>query len=293
LIAHMGYEEISLTSLSTGDYSGLEELLESLLAIATATRTNIALPSLRLDSRNINLILKTQNERKSGFTFAPEAGTQRMRDIINKRLTEDDIAGSVRMAFANGWSNIKLYFMIGLPRETEHDVAAIGGLAKRMMDEYYAIPREKRANGGRITVSAASFVPKAFTPFAWEAQDSIEELERKQRLLKENIPKNIKYNYHDAKTSRLEAVFARGDRRLSKVIYKAWENGCRLDGWSEFFNYNKWMEAFNACGIDPDFYANRKRNFDEILPWDHIDIGVSKEYLIREAERSILCDSGV
>ncbi len=287
LMDNTGYEEISLTSLSTGDYSHFAELTDTLIKEAAERRTNIALPSLRLDSFNLDLINRVQKQRKSSFTFAPEAGTQRMRDIINKNITEEDLLSSVRLAFTNGWSSLKLYFMIGLPYEKDDDIAGIGELAHKAIDEYFAIDKPQRPKGGHITLSTSSFVPKPFTPFQWVAQNSEEELRRKQMIVRDNIhTKAIKYNYHDSKTSHLEGVFARGDRRLGKVILTAWQDGCVMDGWSEFFKYDVWLEAFRKCGIDPDFYAARERSFDEVLPWDHIDIGVSKEFLIREAKRA-------
>ena len=287
LMDNTGYEELSLTSLSTGDYSHFLDLTDTLLKTAEENRTNIALPSLRLDSFNLDLINRVQKQRKSSFTFAPEAGTQRMRDVINKNITEEDLLSSVRLAFNNGWSSLKLYFMIGLPLETEEDVAGIGKLAHKVLDEYFAIEKEKRPKNGHITLSTASFVPKPFTPFQWYPQDTEEKLSEKQQIVKENIhAKQIKYNYHDSKTSRLEGVFARGDRKLCDVIYTAWKKGCKMDGWSEFFRYDTWLEAFSECGIDPDFYSARKRDFDEVLPWDHIDVGVTKEFLIREAKRA-------
>ena len=287
LMDNTGYEELSLTSLSTGDYSHFLDLTDTLLKAAEENKTNIALPSLRLDSFNLDLINRVQKQRKSSFTFAPEAGTQRMRDIINKNITEEDLLSSVRLAFNNGWSSLKLYFMIGLPLETDDDVAGIGRLSHKVLDEYFAIEKDKRPKNGHITLSTASFVPKPFTPFQWYPQDTQEELSRKQQIVKGNIhAKQIKYNYHDSKTSRLEGVFARGDRRLCDVIYTAWRMGCKMDGWSEFFKYDTWLEAFKKCGVDPDFYCARKREFDEVLPWDHIDVGVTKEFLIREAKRA-------
>lgn len=287
LMDNTGYEELSLTSLSTGDYSHFLDLTDTLLKAAEENRTNIALPSLRLDSFNLDLINRVQKQRKSSFTFAPEAGTQRMRDVINKNITEEDLLSSVRLAFNNGWSSLKLYFMIGLPLETDEDVAGIGKLAHKVLDEYFAIEKDKRPKNGHITLSTSSFVPKPFTPFQWYPQDTEEELSRKQQIVKENVyAKQIKYNYHDSKTSRLEGVFARGDRKLCDVIYTAWKMGCKMDGWSEFFKYDVWLEAFSKCGIDPDFYSSRKRDFDEVLPWDHIDVGVTKEFLIREARRA-------
>lgn len=287
LMDNTGYEELSLTSLSTGDYSHFLDLTDTLLKAAEENRTNIALPSLRLDSFNLDLINRVQKQRKSSFTFAPEAGTQRMRDVINKNITEEDLLASVRLAFNNGWSSLKLYFMIGLPLETDEDVAGIGKLAHKVLDEYFAIEKDKRPKNGHITLSTASFVPKPFTPFQWYPQDTEEELSRKQQIVKGHVrAKQIKYNYHDSKTSRLEGVFARGDRRLCDVIFTAWKKGCKMDGWSEFFKCDTWLEAFSECGVDPDFYSARKRNFDEVLPWDHIDVGVTKEFLIREARRA-------
>ncbi|MBE7042971.1 MAG: TIGR03960 family B12-binding radical SAM protein [Ruminococcaceae bacterium] len=287
LMNNTGYEELSLTSLSTGDYSHFADLTDTLLEHAEQNRTNIALPSLRLDSFNLDLINRIQKQRKSSFTFAPEAGTQRMRDVINKNITEEDLLSSVKLAFENGWSGIKLYFMIGLPTETEEDVAAIGELAHLALDQYYTLERGNRPANPRITVSSSSFIPKPFTPFSWEAQDSIETIQQKQKVLGENIhSKTIKYNYHDSKTSRLEGIFARGDRRLSEVLYTAWKKGCKMDGWTEFFKYDTWLEAFEDCHIDPDFYTARTRSYEEVFPWDHIDVGVTKEFLIRESKRA-------
>ncbi|MDY4976377.1 MAG: TIGR03960 family B12-binding radical SAM protein [Clostridia bacterium] len=287
LMANTGYEELSLTSLSTGDYSHFSELTDTLLEHAEQNRTNIALPSLRLDSFNLELINRIQKQRKSSFTFAPEAGTQRMRDVINKNITEEDLLSSVRLAFENGWSGIKLYFMIGLPTEQEEDVAAIGELAHLDLDQYYTLDRKSRPGNPRITVSSSSFIPKPFTPFCWEPQDSIETIQHKQKILGDNIhSKVIQYHYHDSKTSRLEGIFARGDRRLSRVLYTAWKKGCKMDGWTEFFRYDTWLEAFEECGIDPDFYTARTRSYEEVFPWDHIDVGVTKEFLIRENKRA-------
>lgn len=287
LMANTGYEELSLTSLSTGDYSHFSELTDTLLEHAEQNRTNIALPSLRLDSFNLELINRIQKQRKSSFTFAPEAGTQRMRDVINKNITEEDLLSSVRLAFENGWSGIKLYFMIGLPTEQEEDVAAIGELAHLALDQYYTLDRKSRPGNPRITVSSSSFIPKPFTPFCWEPQDSIETIQHKQKILGDNIhSKVIQYHYHDSKTSRLEGIFARGDRRLSRVLYTAWKKGCKMDGWTEFFRYDTWLEAFEECGIDPDFYTARTRSYEEVFPWDHIDVGVTKEFLIRENKRA-------
>ncbi|MBE7013072.1 MAG: TIGR03960 family B12-binding radical SAM protein, partial [Ruminococcaceae bacterium] len=286
LLDSTGYEEISLSSLSTSDYRGLKELTEELLKITEDECVSLSLPSLRLDSFSMDLMQKVQKVRKSSLTFAPEAGTQRMRDVINKGITEEDLMNASTMAFEGGYSSIKLYFMIGLPFETIEDVCGIGDLSKKVVDRYFKVDKEKRGKGLRVTTSVSSFVPKAFTPFQWARQDTMEELRVKQQALKETITdRKIKYNYHEAPVSVLEGVFARGDRRLSAVLLKASEKGIRLDGWSEVFDYDKWMEAFTECGIDPMFYT-RARSFDEVLPWDMIDVGVSKNFLISEAKKA-------
>lgn len=286
LLESTGYEEISLASLSTSDYRGLRELTDELLKITEESKVNMALPSLRLDSFSMELMDKISKVRKSSLTFAPEAGTQRMRDVINKGITEEDLISSARMAFEGGYSNIKLYFMIGLPFETIDDVCGIGELAQKVDWVYHSVPKENRAPGLRITLSVSSFVPKAFTPFQWAKQDSLEELRVKQMALKDVIKcKRIKYNYHEAPVSVLEGVFARGDRRLANVLIKAHEKGIKFDSWGEFFSMEKWMECFDECNLDPDFYT-RERSFDEILPWDMIDVGVKKSFLIEEAKRA-------
>lgn len=286
LIESTGYEEISLSSLSTSDYRGLRELTDELLKITENRRVSLALPSLRLDSFSMELMDKISKVRKSSLTFAPEAGTQRMRDVINKGITEEDLMSSTGMAFEGGYNSIKLYFMIGLPFETIEDVCGIGELAEKVDQNYFSVPKEQRAPGLRITLSVSSFVPKAFTPFQWAKQDSLEELRVKQMALKDTIKcKRIKYNYHEAPVSILEGVFARGDRRLADVLIKAHQKGIRFDGWSEFFDMDKWLECFSECGLDPDFYT-RERSFDEILPWDMIDVGVKKSFLIEEAKRA-------
>ncbi len=282
-----GYEEISLTSLSTSDYTGLKDLTGELIKEMESKKVNLALPSLRIDSFSLDLMEKAQKVRKGGLTFAPEAGTQRLRDVINKGVTEEDLKNSVTTAFNGGWSGVKLYFMIGLPTETYEDVEGIANLAGKVVDAYMAVPRDKRGKGLNVTVSTSSFVPKPFTPFQWEAQDTMEVLREKQKFLKDKIrSRYIKYNWHDPEVSFLESVFARGDRRVGSVLIKAWEKGCKFDGWAEHFKFDKWMEAFSECGVDPKFYANRKRNPDEVLPWDHIDIGVSKKYLLKENEKA-------
>ncbi|QNU68249.1 TIGR03960 family B12-binding radical SAM protein [Ruminiclostridium herbifermentans] len=282
-----GYEEISLTSLSTSDYSQLEEFTTELLDEMKERKVGLSLPSLRLDSFSLDLMEKAQKVRKSGLTFAPEAGTQRLRDVINKGITEEDLLNAVSLAFNGGWHGVKLYFMLGLPTETNEDVEGIADLAHKVVHAYKRVPMEKKGKGLNVTVSTATFVPKAFTPFQWEAQDSIENVSQKQMLLKERIrSKQITYNYHENKLSFLEAVFARGDRRICKALIKAWELGCKFDGWGEYFKYDIWMKAFEECGVDPYFYATRKREYDEILPWDHIDIGVSKKFLINESKKA-------
>ena len=287
LLSCSGYDEISLSSLSTSDFSGLPELTDGLLKITEEKKVGLSLPSLRIDNFSLELMEKVQKVRKSGITFAPEAGTQRLRDVINKNITEENILSSVALLFAGGWTNVKLYFMIGLPTETDDDVKGIPSLAGRVLDVYFDIPKEERAKNINITVSSSSFVPKPFTAFQWAGMNSREELIRKQRLIKENIPsKRIRYTYHDNKTSYLEGVFARGDRRLCKTIIKAVELGCKFDGWGEFFDFEKWMQAFEMTDMDPDFYAARERSYEEVLPWDHIDIGVTKEFFINENEKA-------
>lgn len=288
LLASSGYEEISLSSLSTGDYSRLQELVEKLMSKYQSNRVALSLPSLRLDSFTLKLIEEVQKVRKSGLTFAPEAGTQRMRDLINKGVTEEDLIKSVGSAFETGYSGIKLYFMIGLPTETLEDVEGIADLALKVIKRYYEVPRETRPKNLNLNVAASSFVPKAFTPFQWEPQDRIDTLIEKQKHLRAALKKKqATVNWHEPQVSYMEAVFARGDRRLSEVLIKAWELGCKFDGWDEHFRFSKWMEAFKQCDIDPEFYAYRKRELDETLPWDHIDVGVTKEFLIREYKKSL------
>lgn len=287
LLSCSGYDEISLSSLSTSDFSGLPLLTDGLLKITEEKKIGLSLPSLRIDNFSLELMEKVQKVRKTGITFAPEAGTQRMRDVINKNITEENIIESTKLLFAGGWTNVKLYFMIGLPGETDDDVKGIPALAGRVLDQYFAIPKEERAKNINVTISSSSFVPKPFTAFQWVGMNSREELIRKQRLIKENVPsKRIRYTYHDNKTSYLEGVFSRGDRRLCKAIIKAVEKGCKFDAWGEFFDFDKWIEAIEECGLDPDFYAARERAYTEVLPWDHIDVGVSKTFFINESEKS-------
>ena len=287
LLTCSGYDEISLSSLSTSDFSGLKELTDGLLDITTEKKIGLSLPSLRIDNFSLELMEKVQKVRKTGITFAPEAGTQRLRDVINKNITEENVMKSADLLFRGGWTNVKLYFMIGLPTETMDDVRGIADLAGRVLDVYFAIPKEERAKNINITVSTSSFVPKPFTAFQWAAQDTRDMLIEKQDELKKSIKsKRIRYNWHDNKTSYLEGVFARGDRRLCEVIIKAVENGCKFDAWSEHFRFDTWMQTFDDMGIDPDFYTARERSYDEVLPWEHIDVGVTKRFLMNENEKA-------
>ena len=287
LLACSGYDEISLSSLSTSDFSGLRDLTDGLLKITEEKKIGLSLPSLRIDNFSLELMEKVQKVRKTGITFAPEAGTQRLRDVINKNVREDELLQTCTTAFAGGWTTVKLYFMIGLPTETMDDVAAIAGLGQSVVDAYYKCPDKPKGKSVRVTVSASSFVPKPFTPFQWEPQDTIPVLHEKQQHIKDSITtRKIQFNYHDADTSYLEAVFARGDRKLCKVMELACERGFHFDGWNDCFSLEKWLELFDECGVDPSFYANRHRSFDEILPWDHIDYGVTKDFLIRECKKA-------
>lgn len=280
-----GYDEMSLSSLSISDYTKIDKLVDTLLEWTEKKNVSLSLPSMRIDAFYAELMRKVMSVRKSGLTFAPEAGTQRLRDVINKNITEDEIINSCRMAFENGRQNIKLYFMNGLPTETDDDIKGIASLAGNVVNEFYAGGRNGKAFN--VTVSVSCFVPKPFTPFQWEPQDSIEELKRKQQLLRGEIKsRKITYNYHTAEVSRLEAIFASGDRRLSAAIAEAVRRGQRFDGWDEFFSHENWNDIFASVGIDPAFYANRRRGFDEVLPWDHISCGVSKEFLVREAKKA-------
>lgn len=284
LIDSTGYEEISLSSLSTSDYTGLDALCDEMLAYCEPRHVSLSLPSLRADSFSTELMEKVQKVRKSGLTFAPEAGTQRLRDVINKNLTREDLLHACRIAFDGGWNAVKLYFMIGLPTETEEDLDGIAELARAVAYEWKQSKAE-RNRGVRVTVSASSFVPKPQTPFQWVSQDTVEALEKKQQYLKQILKtKNVTFNYHDAQTSFLEAVFARGDRRLGDVIEYAWRLGCKFDGWDEYLRMDLWYKAFADCGVDTAFYANRTRGMDELFPWDHIDCGSDKEHLKRELE---------
>ncbi|WP_333657029.1 TIGR03960 family B12-binding radical SAM protein [Tissierella praeacuta] len=288
LVESTGYENVSLSSLSSCDYSELYTLISKLMDNFEQKKVGVSLPSLRLDSFIIDILKEIEKVRKSGLTFAPEAGSQRLRDVINKGITEDDLVNTISYVFKEGWSTVKLYFMIGLPTETDEDVLGIKELAYKVKDIFFDMPKEERKGNLKVTASASCFVPKPFTPFQWIGQDSMEEFYRKIYLVKNSIKDNkVTFNYHDPKLSFLEAVIARGDRRISKLILRAWEKGCKFDGWSEHFKYETWTEAMNEVGIDSNFYALRNRELDEVLPWDFINPGVSKEYLIREYKKSL------
>ena len=288
LCDHTGYDEVSLTSLSTSDYSELEPLLNDMLSWTERDAVNIALPSLRVDNFSKELVERIAAVRKSSLTFAPEAGTQRLRDVINKNVSEEEVLRTCRTAFEGGYSNVKLYFMMGLPTETDEDVAGIIHLAQKVVDMFYRLPDRPKGRGVSVTVSVACFVPKPFTPFEFEPQDTREELRRKQRILLDTVKsKKITVKYHDSPTSFLEAALARGDRRLCPVVEYAWRLGSKLDGWNDFFSMERWEDAAEVCGVDFSFYANRRRSYDEVMPWDHLDYGVTKAYLIREHERAL------
>ena len=279
-----GYNEMSLTSLSSADYSCLAPLVDGLLAATKGERVSFSLPSLRIDSFSVDIAERLQQVRKSGLTFAPEAGTQRLRDVINKNVTEADLLHSVRTAFEQGWKAVKLYFMMGLPTETDEDIVGIAELAQKVVDCYKEV---KGKRGVKVTVSVSCFVPKAYTPFQWFAQVPQEEFERRQRLLKESIrDRAISFHYHDARASVLEGALSRGDRRLSAVIETAWRNGAKFDGWTDQFKDEVWHAAFESCGIDPAYYSRRERALDEALPWAHTSPGVSQDFLRREWQRA-------
>ena len=281
-----GYQEMTLSSLSTSDYRPLERLCDGLLDWCEPNRVSLSLPSLRADNFSMGLMERLQHVRKSGLTFAPEAGTQRLRDAINKNVTEEEILRSCRTAFSGGWSSVKLYFMLGLPTETDEDVLGIADLAEKVFQAWKeTTPNPRR--GVTITVSTACFVPKPHTAFQWEPQVSMEEYQRRVKLLRDHMRgRSIKYNWHDPETSFLEAVFSRGDRRLAGVLETAWRAGARLDAWTEYFDFGRWMDAFAACGLDPAFYAGRPRDPAELLPWSVTSAGVSTPFLLRERERA-------
>lgn len=294
-LKNTGHEELSLLSLSTSDHSCFEPLALELVKKCAEKHVNLSLPSLRLDSFSFNVLNEIQKYKKSGLTFAPEAGTQRLRNVINKSITEEDIYGAVRKAIELGWKQIKLYFMIGLPTETYEDLDGIAEIAKNILDINYEINGRK---GGRfnVTVSVSNFVPKPHTPFQWFGQNTYEEFIEKHKYLSEKLRmKNVTFHYHDSPISVLEAVFARGDRKTGKLLVQAYENGCVFDSWSEFFNMDGWEKAFKQTGLSKDFYATRHRTYDEVMPWDIIDSYISKDFLISENEKSDItrdCRSG-
>ena len=278
-----GYEEISMTSLSISDYSKIDELTDKLLEWTNDNMVSLSLPSLRADSFTKELMDKVASVRSSSLTFAPEAGTQRLRDVINKNVTEEEILRAVHTAFEVGKNSVKLYFMNGLPTETYSDIEGIAEIAKHVIDEFYRTENRPKGRQVGVTVSVSCFVPKPFTPFQWEAQDTMESLAEKQEYLKTKITdRRIKYHHHDARVSRIEAVLARGDRRLADSLELACRQGFKFDAWDEFFDYNKWLAVFEKSNIDPSFYANRQIGLDEVLPWDIIDCGVTKEFFLRE-----------
>ncbi len=287
LCENTGYDEVSLASLSTSDHSDIDLMLTELINYTAQEKINLSLPSLRMDNFSESLLEKIKRVRKSGLTFAAEGGTQRLRDVINKNITEEEIMNTCRIAFEGGYATVKLYFMMGLPTETDEDIVGIAELAQRVVDLFYSIENRPKGKGVQVSVSCATFVPKPFTPFEFEPQDTREMIEHKQKLLVSAIKsKKIRVSWHDSNVSILEAVFAKGDRRLCNVIYTAWKKGCKFDSWSEHYKFDKWMEAFEECGIDPAFYANRRFDYDEILPWDHLDYLVSKDFFIRENKRA-------
>ena len=285
-LEHSGNNEVTISSLSTSDYRGLKELTDALIPYCADNKINLSVPSLRADNFSRELMEKLQTVRKSGLTFAPEAGTQRLRDVINKNLTEEEILNTCTQAFSGGWNSVKLYFMLGLPTETDEDILGIAELVYKIIQAWKENAVNKK-RGLRVHVATAYFVPKPHTPFQWEKQITPQEYLRRCKLLKSHFySKSIEYDYHSPDLSRLEAVFARGDRRLGPVLEAAVASGARLDGWDEYFNYAKWFDAFRACGVDESFYTTRGYGEDELLPWDTIDVGVSKKFLLRERHRA-------
>ena len=293
LIASTGYEEISLSSLSSSDYAELEELINYLIDICKKKKINISLPSLRIDAFSLDIMQKVQDIKKSSLTFAPEAGTQRLRNVINKGLTVENIMDGSRQAFEGGWNKVKFYFMLGLPTETEEDMCGIPELADQVAMLYYdTVPKEKRNGKCQITISTSFFVPKPFTPFQWAKMYDPSEYLGRAKIVNDHVKemhnrKSIRYNWHEAYITVLEGILARGDRKISDAILKVYENGGYFDAWSEYFDYDRWLDAFKECGIDPDFYTKRERSLDEIFPWDFIDIGVSKDFMKREWKNAL------
>lgn len=291
MLANTGQEEITLSSLSSSDYTKLNELVTYLINNLHGKGVNVSLPSLRIDAFSLNIMSKVQDIRRSSLTFAPEAGSQRMRDVINKGLTEEMILNGASEAFAGGWNRVKLYFMLGLPTETEEDAEAIAKLCNEVAKVYYEIPKDQRNGKVEITASSSFFIPKPFTPFQWAKMNTKKEFLDKARVVNAAVKnqlnrKSIKYNWHEADVSVLEGVFARGDRKVGQAIVKAYEKGCLFDAWSEHFAYDKWLESFEESGLSIEFYTTRERSLDEIFPWDFIDCGVTKEFLKREWEKA-------
>lgn len=283
LIDSTGYDELSLCSLSTSDHSQVNEMLTSLIDWTVKDKISLSLPSLRVDNFSDELVDKLNKVRKSGLTFAPEAGTQRLRDVINKNVTQEEVINTCTKAFDNGWTTVKLYFMMGLPTETMEDIEGIANLGMDVLHAFYNNPNRQKGTGLQVNISCSSFIPKPFTPFQWEPEDTMESLKAKQKHLLESIPsKKIKVSYHETPTSLLEGVLARGDRRLSAVIYSAFKDGCKFDSWDEHFKFGSWMKAFEKNNLDPYFYTQRKRDFSEVLPWDHLDYGISRKFLEKE-----------
>ncbi len=292
MLKSTGYEEISLSSLSSSDYSELGELVQFLIEEIGQKGINISLPSLRIDAFSLDVMGKVQDVKKSSLTFAPEAGSQRLRDVINKGLTEEVILEGAKEAFYGGWNRVKLYFMLGLPTETEDDMRQITWLAEKITEQYYEVPKEQRNGKCQIVVSTSFFVPKPFTPFQWASMCTKEEFLHRAYVVNHEIKeqknkKSIKYNWHEADVTVLEGILARGDRRVGKAVLKAYEKGCLFDSWSECFQNDKWLSAFEECGLDLDFYTTRMRGEDEIFPWDFIDIGVSRKFLLKEWKRAL------
>lgn len=288
LCENTGYDEISLTSLSTSDHGQLEELLDDMLEWTGKEHVSMSLPSLRIDNFSQSLVEKTSRVRKSGLTFAPEAGTQRLRDVINKNVTMEEIEKTCTLAFDAGYTSVKLYFMMGLPTETLEDIEGIAQTAQRVVELFYQNPNRPKGKSVQVSISVACFVPKPHTPFEFVPQDTQEALQKKQQHLLHSVKsRKISVSYHDSRTSFLEAVFAKGDRRLGTVLLEAFRRGCYFDSWEEHFRFDTWMQVFRDMGVDPAFYANRALGFDETLPWDHLDYGVTKQYLIREYEKAI------
>jgi len=299
IVKNTGHDEISLISLSSSDYSDLNALASHLISAPELAHVNLSLPSLRIDDFSIELMRKVQDVRKSSLTFAPEAGSQRMRDVINKNISEEDILKGAYEAFMGGWNRVKMYFMLGLPTETEEDVLAIAKLGQDIVNQWFTMPGEMRKQRLQVVLSTSFFIPKPFTPFQWMGQASSDAFLEKSKLINRNInKKNIKYNSHDADTSRIEGILARGDRKLNEVILKVYQKGARYDAWSEHFDVALWNEAFAEIDMDSAFYNERTREFEEILPWDFIDVGVKKSFLqdefllARKGETTVNCMEG-